>query len=177
MMHPYVEHINPYLGRLLQEIGMNKRYKKGEGCYLYDDQGNQILDFIAAYGALPFGFNHPTIWEAINEIQASLEPSFTQPSFLEAAGALAKRLIEIAPANMQYVTYTNSGAEAVEAAIKLVRSRKKKLGILATSNSFHGKTLGALSATGNTGYQRVLVLQLQGLSTSHLVISMLCEWN
>ncbi|NLM25040.1 MAG: aminotransferase class III-fold pyridoxal phosphate-dependent enzyme [Firmicutes bacterium] len=161
-MHPYIEYVNPHLGKTLMEIGLDKHYVKGESCYLYDQSGKSYLDFIAAYGALPFGFNPPEIWEAINQIQAISEPSFVQPSLLDAAGQLGKRLVEIAPPGLTTVTFANSGAEAVEAAIKLARARTGKRGILTTHRSFHGKTLGALSATGNTSYQKAFGAPVEG---------------
>lgn len=161
-MHPYIDFVNPNLGDLLTKIGLDKRYVKGQGCYLYDQEGNTYLDLIAAYGALPFGFNPVEIWEAIREVEVSLEPSFVQPSLLTPAGELAKRLIEIAPPGMAKVTFANSGAEAVEAAIKLARSKTGKKGIVSTKNSFHGKTLGALSATGNRSYQQAFGAPMEG---------------
>ena len=54
-MHPYIEFVNPHLGRLLTEIGLNKRFLRGTGVYLYDDEQTEYLDCIAAYGALPLG--------------------------------------------------------------------------------------------------------------------------
>jgi len=152
-MNNFTRHVNPYLGEMLENIKLDQKYVRGDGCYLYDDQGHCYLDCIAAYGALPFGHNPGSIWEAINRYSASGEPNFVQPSALEAAGELARRLVEVAPEGLEYVTFTNSGAEAVEAAIKLSRSATGRQGILATENSFHGKTFGALSATGNPGYQ------------------------
>ncbi|HOK31674.1 aminotransferase class III-fold pyridoxal phosphate-dependent enzyme [Candidatus Darwinibacter acetoxidans] len=152
-MHPYIEFVNPHLGKLLQDIGLDKRFQRGQGPYLYDHTGQEYLDCIAAYGALPFGYNPPEIWRALHELEARQEPSFIQPSLLEAAGELAARLIALAPSGFQYVTFANSGAEAVEAAFKLVRAKTGKPVILSTRNSFHGKTLGALSATGNENYQ------------------------
>ncbi|WP_461365123.1 aminotransferase class III-fold pyridoxal phosphate-dependent enzyme [Candidatus Darwinibacter acetoxidans] len=152
-MHPYIEFVNPHLGKLLQDIGLDKRFQRGQGPYLYDHTGQEYLDCIAAYGALPFGYNPPEIWRALHELEARQEPSFIQPSLLEAAGELAARLIALAPSGFQYVTFANSGAEAVEAALKLVRAKTGKPVILSTRNSFHGKTLGALSATGNENYQ------------------------
>ncbi|EOD01364.1 aminotransferase class III-fold pyridoxal phosphate-dependent enzyme [Caldisalinibacter kiritimatiensis] len=152
-MHKYTKYVNPYLGQLLEKIKMDKSFVKGEECYLYDDKGNKFLDFIAAYGALPFGYNPKEIWDTIKEFKLNKEPSFIQPSALNAAGQLAEKLIKIAPKGLKYVTFTNSGAETVEAAIKLCRSATGRLGILSTNNSFHGKTLGALSATGKEFYQ------------------------
>ena len=152
-MHDFTRYVNPQLGRLLEQVQMDKVYIRGEGNYLYDTNGRQYLDFIAAYGALPFGFNPPEIWEALEEVRNKALPSFIQPSALGSAGRLARRLIELAPDGLQYVTFTNSGAETVEAAIKMARSATGRLGILSTVNSFHGKTLGALSATGKGYYQ------------------------
>ncbi|MBS4022744.1 MAG: aminotransferase class III-fold pyridoxal phosphate-dependent enzyme [Dethiobacter sp.] len=152
-MHPYTQYVNPHLGNLLENIKLDKSFVRGDGCYLYDSAGNRYLDCIAAYGALPFGHNPPAIWDSVNSVQLSQEPGFVQPSALNAAGELAKRLIELAPQGLAYVTFTNSGTEAAEAAIKLCRSATGRRGILSTENSFHGKTLGALSATGNNYYQ------------------------
>jgi acetylornithine/succinyldiaminopimelate/putrescine aminotransferase/predicted amino acid dehydrogenase len=161
-MHPYIEFVNPHLGKLITEIGLGKRFQRGQGVYLYDHEGDQYLDCIAAYGALPFGYNPPEIWQALHGIESRQEPSFIQPSLLEAAGELAARLIAVAPPGLQYVTFANSGAEAVEAAFKLVRAKTGKPAILSTRNSFHGKTLGALSATGNENYQKVFRAPVEG---------------
>ncbi len=152
-MHNFTEYVNPHLGKLLEQVRLDKVFTRGEGHCLYDHRGRRYLDFIAAYGALPFGYNHPEIWQALDEVRAGAQPSFMQPSSLEAAGDLARRLIELAPGDLRYVTFTNSGAEAVEAAIKMARSATGRMGILSTANGFHGKTLGALSATGREYYQ------------------------
>jgi acetylornithine/succinyldiaminopimelate/putrescine aminotransferase len=161
-MHLFKEYVNPYLGKLLERLHLDKRFVRGEGAHLYDAAGRQYLDFVAAYGALPFGSNPPEIWEAVRAVEQNCEPSFVQPSALEAAGALAKRLIEIAPAGLRYVTFANSGAEAVEAAIKLARAATGRLGIVSTANAFHGKTMGALSATHQENYQKAFGAPLPG---------------
>ncbi|MHB8156044.1 MAG: aminotransferase class III-fold pyridoxal phosphate-dependent enzyme [Desulfocucumaceae bacterium] len=161
-MHNFTRYINPHLGDLLAQVRMDKVYTRGEGHYLYDSEHKRYLDFIAAYGALPFGYNPPEIWQALEDARTGLEPSFIQPSALEAAGELAQRLIAVAPAGLEYVTFTNSGAETVEAAIKLARSATGRMGILSTENSFHGKTLGALSATGRAYYQLPFGAPVQG---------------
>jgi acetylornithine/succinyldiaminopimelate/putrescine aminotransferase/predicted amino acid dehydrogenase len=161
-MHPYIEFVNPHLGKLLTDIGLDKRFLRGQGVYLYDHNGEEYLDCIAAYGALPFGYNPPEIWRALHDLESRQEPSFIQPSLLEAAGELAARLIAAAPPGLQYVTFANSGAEAVEAAFKLARAKTGRSVILSTRNSFHGKTLGALSATGNEGYQKAFGAPVPG---------------
>lgn len=152
-MNKFTRYVNPHLGEMLESIKLDQKYVKGEGCYLFDDRGNRYLDCIAAYGALPFGHNPVEIWDEIERFHHSAEPSFIQPSALDAAGELACRLLESAPEGLDYVTFANSGAEAIEAAIKLARSATGRPGIMATLNSFHGKTFGALSATGNSSYQ------------------------
>jgi len=152
--HPFRTRVNPELGRMLAQLGMDKVFVRGEGSWLWDEEGRRYLDFLAQYGALPFGFNPPQIWAALNAVHKSGEPSFIQPSYLNAASELAGRLLAAAPPGMAYVTFANSGAEAVEAAIKLCRSMTGRLGILSANNSFHGKTLGALSATDKEKYQK-----------------------
>jgi acetylornithine/succinyldiaminopimelate/putrescine aminotransferase/predicted amino acid dehydrogenase len=152
-VHPFRRCVNPPLAEMLSKLWLDKRFVRGEGSEMFDDEGRRYLDCMAAYGALPFGFNPSEIWESLLEVQRSGEPSFVQPSILDAAGELAESLLAVAPANLRYVTFANSGAEAVEAAIKMCRVATGRLGILSTQNSFHGKTLGALSATGNPHYQ------------------------
>ena len=161
-MHPFREYVNPHLGELLEQIRMDKAFVRGEGCWLWDDQGRRYLDFVAAYGALPFGFNPPEIWAALEAARQQGEPSFVQPSNLNAAGELARRLIELAPPGLRYVTFTNSGAEAVEAAIKLARAATGRRRILSADNAFHGKTLGALSATHRESYQKAFFAPVEG---------------
>jgi acetylornithine/succinyldiaminopimelate/putrescine aminotransferase len=79
-------YINPHLAELLAKLGLDKRFVRGESCELYDEAGRRYLDCAAAYGALPFGFNPRPIWKALWQVQRSGEPSFVQPSLLQAAG-------------------------------------------------------------------------------------------
>ena len=160
--HPFARFVNPPLAELLERLRMDRRFVRGQGAWLWDEQGRRYLDFISNYGALPFGYNPPPIWEALRAVEARGEPSFVQPSYLEAAGELAERLVQIAPQGLRYVTFTNSGAEAVEAAIKMCRSATGRPRILAAHNGFHGKTLGALSATGRPAYQRPFGAPVEG---------------
>ncbi|MFJ8403576.1 aminotransferase class III-fold pyridoxal phosphate-dependent enzyme [Streptomyces microflavus] len=149
----YRRHSNPYIARTLDGLGIDVHYVRGEGTRLYDAEGNEYLDFAGAYGALPFGHNPPAIWDAIGGVQQAAEPSLTLPSILGASALLAERLAEAAPGHLNQVWQCNSGAEAVEAAIKLARAATGRTLVISTRNSFHGKTLGALSATGRPRYQ------------------------
>lgn len=149
----YRRHVAPELSRILGALDLDRSFRHAEGLKLTDAAGTVCLDFAGAYGALPFGHNDPAMWAAVTKTSIDAPPSFIQPSILEAAGQLATRLVEIAPAGIDRVTFANSGAESVEAAIKLARAATGRLGILATEGGFHGKTLGALSATGRPDYQ------------------------
>ncbi|MCX5601231.1 aminotransferase class III-fold pyridoxal phosphate-dependent enzyme [Streptomyces phaeochromogenes] len=149
----YRRHANPYIARMLDGLGIDVHYVRGEGTRLYDGAGNEYLDFAGAYGALPFGHNPPQMWKAIRAVQESGEPSITLPSVLGASALLAERLASVAPGHLDQVWQCNSGAEAVEAALKLARAATGRRLVVSTRNSFHGKTLGALSATGRPRYQ------------------------
>lgn len=151
-MNNYTRYINPWLGELLEKLHLDLDYDRGLGCWLYRGE-EKYLDCVSAYGALPFGHNPQEIWAALDTVKNGSIPGFVQPSALGPAAELARRLVELAPEGLEYVTFTNSGAEAVEAAIKLCRAATGRMTILSTHKSFHGKTLGALSATGNPAYQ------------------------
>ncbi len=151
--HPYARAVNPSWARLLRGTGTDKEYVRADGLWLFDPAGNKYLDFAGSYGALPFGHTPDDVWAAIRGVAEAKEPVFVQPSLLPAAGQLAERLVQLAPPGLDRVTFANSGAESVEVAIKIARSATGRLGILATERGFHGKTLGALSATGRPTYQ------------------------
>lgn len=151
-MNDFSTYINPFLGELLEKLHLDLDFERGQGCWLFSGQ-DKYLDCVSAYGALPLGHNPPEIWAALEAAKSKAIPGFAQPSALTPAATLARRLIELAPPGLRYVTFTNSGAEAVEAAIKMCRAATGRKTILSAHKSFHGKTLGALSATGNPEYQ------------------------
>lgn len=149
----YTTSVNPELFRLLSAVDLDIEYVSGQGTALHDASGRVHLDFAGAYGALPFGHNPDCVWRAMDTVRTTGEAIFVQPSVLYPAGELANKLVAVAPPGLERVTFVNSGAEAMEIAIKIARSATGRLGVLSTHNSFHGKTLGALSATGNSKYQ------------------------
>lgn len=165
--HPYCQFINPYLAEKLRQLKIDRTFVRGEGCYLYDSEGERYIDFMAQYGALPFGHHPQSIWDALISLREEEEPNFAQPSLLASASALARRLVQLAPAGLDYVTFANSGAEAVEAALKMARHATGRRGILSTFMGFHGKTFGALSATGKADYQSHFGLPLSGFEYIH----------
>ncbi|MGE5390737.1 MAG: aminotransferase class III-fold pyridoxal phosphate-dependent enzyme [Deltaproteobacteria bacterium] len=145
--------LNPSLKKVLTTFHLDKNYLAGLGHYLKDEKGISYLDFISQYGAVPFGYNPDFIWDKLNEVREKALPSLVQPSLPGEALKLANMLADLTPGDLCYCTFSQSGTEAVEAAIKLARSASGKQIIVSTNNSFHGKTLGALSATGKDSYQ------------------------
>jgi acetylornithine/succinyldiaminopimelate/putrescine aminotransferase len=146
--------LNPARAELLATFGLDLEIVRATGCRLTDDAGRDYIDFLAQYGALPFGHNPPEVWEALRASAVMQAPAMLQPLRSLAAERLAARLAEVSPGDLGIVTFANSGAETVEAAIKLARVRTGRDVILSTDRGFHGKTLGALSATGNPLYQQ-----------------------
>lgn len=127
----------------------------GEGCYVIDIDGRRYLDFIAGIGVNALGHAHPRIVATIRE-QAGLLIHCSNLYFHEYQGPLAKKLADISGLKRSF--FTNSGTEAIEGALKMARAHGNKISpdkfeILSLENSFHGRTLGALSITGQAKYR------------------------
>ncbi|MDD3897841.1 MAG: aminotransferase class III-fold pyridoxal phosphate-dependent enzyme [Syntrophomonadaceae bacterium] len=157
--------LNPTLKETLSLFQLDKNYISGQGSYLLDEKGQRYLDFISQYGAVPFGYNPEFIWECLQEVREKCLPSLVQPSIPQEALKLANMLADCSPGDLCYCTFCQSGAEAVEAAIKLARSSTSRKIIVSTTNSFHGKTMGALSATGKESYQKPFYAPIPGFIT------------
>jgi acetylornithine/N-succinyldiaminopimelate aminotransferase len=123
-------------------------FVKGKGPFLYDTAGNEYIDFLCGIGVTSFGHNHPIIKaEAEKQFNSFWHVSNLYTSSPQAN--LAKKLAE--RSGLDYVFFANTGTEAVEASIKFARKwghKKNKYQIISTFNSFHGRTYGSLSATG-----------------------------
>lgn len=157
--------LNPTLKETLSLFQLDKNYISGQGSYLQDEKGQRYLDFISQYGAVPFGYNPEFIWDRLQEVREKSLPSLVQPSLPYEALKLANMLADCSPGDLCYCTFCQSGAEAVETAIKLVRSSTGRKIIVSTTNSFHGKTMGALSATGKESYQKPFYAPIPGFVT------------
>lgn len=131
-------------------------FVRGEGMYLYDAEGKKYLDFAAGIAVHALGNAHPAFTAAIKEQVGKLIHTsnlYYHDQLAEASEKLAKA------AEMDKVFFTNSGTEAIEGAIKAARKyawlkdKKNDHEIIAMHNSFHGRSMGALSVTGNDHYQ------------------------
>jgi 4-aminobutyrate aminotransferase len=128
---------------------------KGEGAIVEDVDGNRFLDFNAGIAVVATGHCHPRVVEAIQRQAARLIHMSGTDFFYEELVALAEKLAAIAPGGgPRRVSFGNSGAEAVEGAIKLARWATKKEKIIAFYGAFHGRTMGALSLTARKAVQR-----------------------
>ena len=152
--HPYVRYVAPYKGFLYQRLGIDKTFVRGDGCYLFDADGVRYADFIAQFGAVPFGHDPASIWRALDCVRQEAVPNLVITSISTSQGELAEQLLAVAPPGLSHVVFTNSGAESIEAAIKLARCRTGRLGIISARNGFHGLTLAGMSATDTQFFQR-----------------------
>jgi predicted acetylornithine/succinylornithine family transaminase len=128
---------------------------RGKGCYLYDLEGRRYLDFLSGIGVNALGHAHPRIVKVIRD-QAALLIHSSNLYYHQYQGPLAKRLVEMT--GLARAFFANTGTEAIEGAIKMIHSHGRaihpeKFEIVALDNSFHGRTIGALSITGQPKYR------------------------
>ncbi|HEY58712.1 MAG TPA: aspartate aminotransferase family protein [Anaerolineae bacterium] len=124
---------------------------RGEGAVVWDDQGRAYIDCVAGHGVANIGHSHPKVAQAVAE-QAARLITCPEMFYNDTRARLLKRLGNLVP-GMDRVFLCNSGTEAVEAAIKFARFSTGRPGIVAAMRGFHGRTLGALSATWNKKYR------------------------
>jgi len=129
---------------------------RGKGCYVYDESGKRYLDFIAGIGVNALGHAHPRLVKAIRE-QAGLLLHTSNLYYHEYQAPLAERLAKISGLDRTF--FCNSGTEAMEGAMKMIRAHGRKIDpekyeIVSLHNSFHGRTFGALSITGQEKYRK-----------------------
>ena len=149
----HTKYLNPQLPRTLHTIGFDKVYVRGEGAYLYDEAGNAYADFLSGFGVFAAGRSHPVIKKALQDAIDMDFASWTQFDCQPISGLLAQRLLAKAP-GLERVFFCNSGAEAVESALKFARHATGKGRIIYARHGFHGLTAGALSVNGAEEFKR-----------------------
>ncbi len=145
-------HLNEQMVHVLKTIGFDRRYKRGVGQYLYDERGEKYLDLLSGWGVFAVGRNHPTVRDALNTVLDSELPNLVQMDVSVLSGILAERLLRFVP-HLDKVFFSNSGTEAVEAAIKFARVATRRAGIVYCSHAFHGLTYGSLSLNGDQNFR------------------------
>ncbi len=149
----HAEHINPANTRTLKTIGFDRCYVQAEGPYLWDTEGTKYLDFLSGYGVFGLGRNHPDIRRVLTDFLNADYPSLVKMEAPLLAGLLAKELKKRMPNELDMVFFANSGAEAVETAIKYARCATGRSAIIHCEKAFHGLTYGALSLNGDEGFR------------------------
>ena len=132
-------------------------FERGKGVFLFDFEGRKYLDFVAGLGVNALGHSHPRIVKTIRE-QAAKLIHVSNLYYNEYQGQLAERLCQLS--GLDRVFFSNSGTEAMEGAIKLARLAGHKAGgdakcqLVALQGSYHGRTFGAMSLTGQDKYRK-----------------------
>ncbi len=125
---------------------------RGKGALVWDINGKEYIDCTGSYGVCIVGHSHPKVVEAVRR-QAETLISCHASFYNDIRSELLQKIIQIAPKGLNKVFLSNSGAESVECAIKLARKFSGKPEIIAMMGAFHGKTMGALSATWDKKYR------------------------
>jgi len=146
-------YVNPQLVRVLEVIGYNRNYTRAGGARLLDEQGREVLDFLAGFGVFNIGRNHPMVAQVLKDVIDMAPASMVQMDVGILSGLLAEALANLAPGDLDAVFFTNSGTEGVEAALKMARQATGKSKIIYCERAFHGLTLGALSVNGNAEFR------------------------
>ena len=136
---------------------------RGKGALLYDEAGQEYIDCAAGIGVASLGHAHPAVVAAI---QQQAETLITCPHILynDVRSTMLKKLVEVTPANLTRAYLCNSGAEAVEAALKFARLHTKRPNFVTAMRGFHGRTMGAVSATFTKKYREAFEPLVPGFS-------------
>ena len=149
-----VERRNKMLAPIFSQDWPNLPVVKAQGLYLYGLDGKRYMDFMAAFGVVNVGHNHPRVVKAAREQMERQIHGAVGVTLHESVLRLAYMLPEILPGNLDMFFFGNSGSEAVEGAIKLARNVTRRPGIIAFMGAFHGRTYGAASLTASKAIYR-----------------------
>jgi len=139
-------------------------FERAEGIYMYDSEGKPYIDLISGIGVSNLGHSNPRVVNAIKEQVDKYMHLMVYGEYVQSPQVrFAEKLISILPENLQSVYFTNSGAEAVEGALKLAKRYTGRTNIIACHNSYHGSTHGALSVMGNEEFKQAYRPLLPGV--------------
>jgi acetylornithine/succinyldiaminopimelate/putrescine aminotransferase len=142
------QYINPSFVKVLRTIGFDKTYVKGKGQYLWDKDGEKYLDFLSGYGVFIVGRNHDYVRKILKKAMDLDLPNLIKMDAPLLSGMLAERLVKRCPNGLDSVFFANSGAEAVEAAMKFARAYTGREEFVYLDHAYHGLTMGALAING-----------------------------
>ncbi|WP_442604310.1 aspartate aminotransferase family protein [Paenibacillus sp. KN14-4R] len=144
-----LKHLSPVMTRITDLV-----VAKAQGAKFWTEDGTEYIDFVSGVAVNAVGHAHPEVVKAIHEQSSQLIHLGLNYGYYESAVKLAQKLAEITPGELDTVFFSNSGAEAIDGAIKLARAATKRPNIIAFEGSFHGRTLGATSLTASSSKYR-----------------------
>ncbi len=147
------QYVNPTLVDVFRTIGFDRVYTRGEGAYLWDQEGTRYLDMLGGFGVAAVGRNNPVVAGALRDVLDMDLPNMVQMDCALLSGLLAEAIVERTPPHLDAVYFCNSGTESVEAALKFARAHTGRDRIAYFTGGWHGLTLGALSAMGNQEFR------------------------
>lgn len=157
----HLRHLNPRLARMLKMMEAQTPLVRASGSYFWDADGVRFLDFLTGFGAMSLGNNHPRLRQAMQLVEDL--PVLVQ-GLNHLAGALAHNLAILSPGNLSRVYFANSGAEVVDASIKLARAATGRKKLVACQGCFHGRTVGALSLIEHRDFREAFEPLLPGVA-------------
>jgi len=146
----YERYVNPAFVKLLGTFGYGRVFVRGKGTSVWDDQGREYLDLLAGFGAVNLGHNPPALVERMVELLRDDAVNLVHVGPQLHAAELARELARLVGAPLEITLFSNSGGEAVEAAMKLGRAATGRSHFVYANGGFHGTGLGSLSIMGHT---------------------------
>ena len=161
LFESYGRFISSSYPAFLNKLGLNKIAAKAQGATITDSDGKTYIDCVGGYGLFNVGHNNPDIIQSLID-QLEEQQLYTKPLISEIQVRMAECIAKIAPGELTCSFILNSGSEAIDCAIKLVRLHKGTKTIITAQKSFHGHTFGAISASGIPSFNRAFQPLLPG---------------
>ncbi len=148
--------VNPDFVKLQESFDFGRRFIRAEGASLFEEDGREVIDFLAGFGVHNVGHNHPQLIQRLHETLDARGPSMLNIDAPLPVARLAERLCHATHPDLCRVVFANSGAEATEAAIKSARAATGRTALVACDGAWHGLTIGALSLMGDDDHRQRL---------------------
>src|SRR5215831_15703839 len=150
----YARHVNPAFIDLLQVFGYGRVFVRARDVWVFARQERKYLDFLAGFGSVNLGHNHPRLVSRLQKFLSEEAMQFCHVGPSTHAAELAEALAALLPDPLEITLFSSSGAEAVEAGMKLARAATKREGFIYCEGAFHGTNLGSLSVMGEKRLRR-----------------------
>jgi len=161
------QYVNPTFVKVLRTIGFDRVYARAQGAYLWDKEGNRYLDMLSGFGVFSIGRNHPGVAQVVRDTLDLELPNMVQMDCSFLSGLLAEALVKHCPPHLNAVFFTNSGTEAVEAALKFARAATGRSKLAYLDHGWHGLSMGALSIMGNEEFREGFGDLLEGVQVPY----------